>query len=330
MNNIAKIMANDFMRGMKLCVNLADGNEIRLDPAAFAEADESAKWNYEYDGIDAAVTVEYEDDSAVFHVKMNSDKPLAARAVTFIADPSFADNSLDYHMCSPWWMLYDFPKASEDMRDQTQGILFEKNGGYFGVTGLVGDVFCAQADMGGLHLDIRCDGYTELEGYFLSVSENMEPIEAVKSTFTYGRKAGAINVPLRDEREYPELFEKFGWCSWNAFYQDVTADKLYSKLDEFKEKNVPVKWIIIDDGWSLVRDGKLASFDADQEKFPDGLGGCIRRIKEEYGIEGVGVWHTLNGYWQGVDPESEIGKEYKDYLMTAKEGMVIPYVDPDK
>lgn len=323
-------MANDFMRGIKLCVNLADGEEIRLTPVSKNECGNITKWDYTYDGITAQVTAEYDDKSAVFGIKLNSAVPLAARAVTFIADPSFADKSLDYHLCSPWWMLYDFPKDSEDMRDQTQGILFEKDGSYIGVTNLVGDVFCAQADMGGLHLDVRCDGYTELEGYFLAASENEEPIEAVHKAFVYAREVGAINVPLRDEREYPELFEKFGWCSWNAFYQDVTADKLYSKLDEFKEKNIPVKWIIIDDGWSLVRESMLASFDADPVKFPEGLGACIRRIKEEYGIEGVGVWHTLNGYWKGVDPESEIGKKYADNLMTAKDGMIIPHVDPDK
>lgn len=329
MNKCVELISGDFMRGMDITVNLSDGSKVKLAPTV-TENNGCKLWNYSGNGITAEVAAEYSDSSAVFRIALKSASPLAARAVTFAADPSFADNTLDYHMDLPWWMMYEFPKTSEEMRDQTQGFLFKKDGTYIGVTGLLGDVFCAQADKEGLHLDIRCDGYTELEGYFLSVSENSEPIDAIRDTYTYGREVGAINVPLRDEREYPELFENFGWCSWNAFYQEVTADKLFTKLDEFKEKNVPVKWIIIDDGWSLVRDGKLASFDADPEKFPEGLAGCIRRIKEEYGIEGVGVWHTLNGYWQGVDPESEIGIKYADSLMTAKDGMVIPSVDPDK
>ena len=329
MNRIVKLLSEKFMCGMNMTVNLKGDKKVVLSPS-FAESEDVSEWSYDGDGITAKVTVEQSDFDAVFHIVLNSAEPLAARAVTFAADPSFADCTLDYHLDSPWWMMYGFPKTSEEIHSDTQGFLFEKDGNYYGVTTLLGDIFCCQADKDGLHFDIRCDGYTELEGYFMSVSENAEPIEAVRGTFTYGREVGAINVPLRDEREYPEIFESFGWCSWNAFYQDVTADKLYSKLDEFKEKNVPVKWIIIDDGWSLVRDSKLASFDADPEKFPDGLGACIRRIKKEYGIECVGVWHTLNGYWRGIDPESEIGVKYADYLMPAINGMIIPSVDPDK
>jgi len=329
MNKLIELLSGRFMGGMKLTVHLKDDTDVDIIPE-FSECDGMCAWHYNSDGITATVTAECNDSAAVFHCSLSSDAPLAARAVTFIADPSFADNTLDYHLDSPWWMMYDFPKTSAEMRDQSQGFLFEKEGVYYGITNLLGDVFCCQADKNGLHFDVRCDGYTELEGYFLAAAENSEPIDAVKDSFTFARESGAVNVPLRDEREYPELFESFGWCSWNAFYQDVTADKLYAKLDEFKEKNVPVKWIIIDDGWSFVRDSKLASFDADPAKFPEGLGSCIGRIKEEYGIECVGVWHTLNGYWRGVDPESEIGIKYADCLMEAKEGMMIPSVDPDK
>lgn len=329
MNNCVKYISQDFMCGMGLTVNLKDGSKIELSPAQTISED-TVRWDYTGSGVQAAVTAEYSDSNAVFRIALSSDFPLAARAVTFSADPSFADNTLDYFKESPWWMMYDFPKTAEKIRDQSQGFLFEKDGTYIGATNLIGDVFCAQADKEGLHLEIRCDGYTALEGYFLSVAEGKEPVDVIRDTFIYGRTSGAINVPLRDEREYPELFEDFGWCSWNAFYQDVTADKLISKLEEFKEKNVPVKWIIIDDGWSFVRDEKLASFDADPEKFPEGLAGCIRRIKKDYGIKGVGVWHTLNGYWRGIDPKSEIGIKYADYLMPAKDGMIIPSVDPDK
>lgn len=329
MNNILKYITCDFMNGMDLTVTLQDGETVRLIPSPSREKG-IVTWYYEGGGVTATVKAEYTEVAVAFSIDLKSEKPLAPRAVTFAADPSFADKVLDYHQDAPWWMMYDFPSKSEEIPDNTQGFLFEKDGTYYGMAGLIGDVFCTLTDKEGLHLCVRCPGYTSLEGPFLTVAENAEPIEAVKDCYAYGREVGAINVPLIGEREYPELFEYFGWCSWNAFYQDVTADGLIAKMEEFKEKNIPVKWIIIDDGWSLVRDGKLASFGADPVKFPEGLDGCIKKLKADYGIMGVGVWHTLNGYWQGIDPESDIGKEYADCLMVGKDGMLIPSSDPDK
>ena len=329
MNRITKLLSEKFMHGMTMNVSLADGRNITLTPD-FAEAETVAEWTYAGDGINAKVTAETSDTAAVFHIDLTSEAELADNAVTFAADPSFADNTVDYHMDSRWWAIYNFPATSEEICNHTYGFIFEKDSSYIGMTTLLDDIFYTHVNNEGLHLDIRCEGYSRLCGYFMIAAENDDAIAAVKDSFEFGRETGAVNVPLRYERDYPEMFEGFGWCSWNAFYQDVTADKLYSKLDEFKEKNIPVKWIIIDDGWSLINDGKLASLDADPAKFPDGLGGCIKRIKEEYGIEKVGVWHTINGYWQGLDPNSEMAKEYADYLMTLKNGMVIPSVDPDK
>jgi len=66
-----------------------------------------------------------------------------------------------------------------------------------------------------------------------------------------------------------------------------------------------------------VWENQLTSFKEDREKFPEGLKECIRRIKEEYGIEKVGVWHTLHAYWWGVCANSELGKEMEDCLFLA-------------
>lgn len=39
------------------------------------------------------------------------------------------------------------------------------------------------------------------------------------------------------------------------------------------------------------------------------LGEVVRRAKES-GVLNVGVWHTIGGYWQGVDP-IKFKDEYK-------------------
>ena len=328
MNNL-NLITEKFLHGLGMTVSFADGGSTSLS-AKYSLSENGQVYDYEGNGVTAKITVDEADSAAVFSISLKSEKPLASKAVTFAADPSFADSVLDYHMDLVWWGISGYPKTADDIKDQTYAFLFETNGTNIAVTNLAEGIFFAKTDSDGMHLITGLDTYNEIEGYFLSVAENSDPITAVNDTYTFGREIGAINIPLRDERSFPELFEDFGWCSWNAFYQNVTSAGLYSKLEEFKSKNVPVKWIIIDDGWSLIRDGKLASFDTDPVKFPEGLAECIRKIKEEYGVKGVGVWHTINGYWQGIDPESEIGKEYAEYLDTLSSGMVIPSTDPDK
>ena len=39
----------------------------------------------------------------------------------------------------------------------------------------------------------------------------------------------------------PEIFNYLGWCSWDAFYTDVTEDKIRQKTQELTEKKVPVR-----------------------------------------------------------------------------------------
>ena len=45
--------------------------------------------------------------------------------------------------------------------------------------------------------------------------------------------------------------------------------------------------------------------------FPGELAAAVRYIKERYPeIKTIGVWMTLQGYWNGLHPDSEISKNY--------------------
>ena len=129
------------------------------------------------------------------------------------------------------------------------------------------------------------------------------------------------NGMLRKDKKYPEAFEYLGWCSWDAFHQEVSEDKLVEKAQEFKDKEIPVRWIILDDMWGDVpcvcrenmgwRD--LNDWEADPKRFPNGLKGAVKRIKENYGLK-VGIWHPINGYWLGIDPNGTLAKKHGDLL----------------
>lgn len=87
---------------------------------------------------------------------------------------------------------------------------------------------------------------------------------------------------------------------------------------------------MIDDGWSEIEDNKLKSFHADYEKFPEGLAKTVSLLKQTYGVSWVGVWHTLSGYWEGINSQSEIAKIYEQNLYQTKNGSLIPYPQTNK
>ncbi|MBQ8510011.1 MAG: alpha-galactosidase [Clostridia bacterium] len=231
---------------------------------------------------------------------------------------------------SPWWMHPSFIDAFAAIEPRTQSLLVKSGALNYHLLPLTGDNFRCELEAGLLRITSDCGGIHRLSGDFLAASVSTDPYQAVSNNYTYAREIGAIRVPLRAERQLPDFFRSFGWCTWDAFYGDVSSDKIYAKLDEFKTKGIPVKWIIIDDGWMTTRNNMLAGFDVNREKFPEGLKATIDRIKGEYGIEKVGVWHAFNGYWMGVDPESPLYEEQKENLFTTPAGTVLQSLDEDK
>ncbi|CAG8801818.1 27689_t:CDS:2, partial [Racocetra persica] len=57
---------------------------------------------------------------------------------------------------------------------------------------------------------------------------------------------------------------------------------------------------------------QLQNFEPKAELYPDGFKGMIKNIKEWFPyIKYFGVWHSLWGYWNGVDPNSELSASYR-------------------
>jgi raffinose synthase len=105
-----------------------------------------------------------------------------------------------------------------------------------------------------------------------------------------------------------------GWCSWNAFYTQISGAKMVDAIAKIKAKNVPIQWTILDDGWQHTTNDeaengeqwslRLAGFRESPTKFAElSLKATVTRIKE-FGLTKVWVWHTLAGYWLGLDPGS--------------------------
>lgn len=141
------------------------------------------------------------------------------------------------------------------------------------------------------------------------------------------------------EKTYPELFEYLGWCSWDALQIRVNERGLLEKCAEIKEKNIPIRWCIIDDMWAevkglndlpadipfsdmvaVMRKSKLYALRADPDRFPHGLAACVEKLHGE-GLS-VGIWYPTTGYWCGMDPDGEIPKTLSDALITLPDGRI--------
>ncbi len=338
MEKLVTVLSKDLLKGLKtLSLTFADGSapgfyEMRVPLSRIEGEGSSVRWYYECDAVkEAYIEAAFHDGSVLFSAHIEAEAALsAANAVTIPFSVDFADAVLESWHEYMHWMGMGFPKSTDELQEGIQNMLLQKGSLHYSVTMLCGDYFKGQADSHGLHLVVGSGDCKELNGPFMIVTPATDPIKAVEYNYKAARRLGAINVPLREEKEFPALFEKFGWCTWDACYHEVTSKILYEKMEEAQEKGLPIKWILIDDGWSQYKDMKLTGLECDYNKFPEGLKECIRRLKEEYGVEKVGVWHAFPGYWEGIMPDSDLYKEFSDCFMMNNTGWIVPSDDPDK
>ncbi|KAJ4840177.1 hypothetical protein Tsubulata_002925 [Turnera subulata] len=137
---------------------------------------------------------------------------------------------------------------------------------------------------------------------------------------------------LLEEKTPPGIVDKFGWCTWDAFYLTVHPKGVWEGVKGLVEGGCPPGMVLIDDGWQSIchdddpitdKEGmnhtvageqmpcRLIKFE-ENYKFRDyespkvpckkGMGAFVRALKEEFKVEHVYVWHALCGYWGGLRP----------------------------
>jgi raffinose synthase len=139
-----------------------------------------------------------------------------------------------------------------------------------------------------------------------------DPYLLFSQVFEAGMKAMGKETNLRTRKSFPEILSYLGWCSWNASDMgSALREKLFTKTaGEYQKQHVQLGWMLVDDGWFNHTGNQLNSMDPDPRKFPGGFREMNRKLKEKYGIRHMGVWHAFNGYWNGINPVSPLGKEY--------------------
>ena len=272
-------------------------------------------------------------------------------AATFVFDPENVSEYMCDYRHSEYWCRPFFGKELWQLHKRTQGMLYKRENGSWG------------AILPLVSKDYKCELYGSergAEAKLFSWCKKLKQCRAPAFVWCEGDNpyillrrcaktaAEYLGTKLKtiDEREYPEIFEYLGWCSWDAMEIRVSEEGLLSKCKEFKDKNIPVKWMIIDDMWgevhefygakyetreemfALMHSSTLYGFEADPRRFPHGLKETVKKINGQ-GVT-VGIWHPTTGYWSGINKESPLAQSQKDNLITAKNGCLIPSYETEK
>ncbi len=234
-------------------------------------------------------------------------------------------NHVEHTSCSLTMSCDDYC----DIHHKTMSLFARYGNAHYHMFTLCGDNFKTWISSYLVRLSTGTDGLKRMTGTFLTVSASDDPYVAIDNNFKDARAMGGIRVPLKNERPVTkDKFSGFGWCSWNVFEQQVTSQKVYSKLEELVSLGIPVEWVLIDDGWMpYTEDQKLISFRENAEKFPEGMKAFVAKVKS-YGVKYVGLWHTINSYWYGIAEGTPAFEEQKDRLEKLKSGDWAPSLDP--
>ncbi|CAI9761153.1 unnamed protein product [Fraxinus pennsylvanica] len=140
----------------------------------------------------------------------------------------------------------------------------------------------------------------------------------------------------REKKKLPSFLDWFGWCTWDAFYTDVTAEGVEEGLKSLSRGGTPPRFLIIDDGWQQIgsevkedpncvvqegaqfanrligiRENKKFQKNGKTKEQDPGLKHVVEDAKQQHHVKYVYVWHALAGYWGGVQPAGP-GMEHYD------------------
>ncbi len=219
--------------------------------------------------------------------------------------------SLAVRQDSPFWMN---PAAGSDlskMPPQTCWLMVQRgDGSYTMIVPLPSESECHSLVFRDGALEVYSDNGEPREttsgGLCVYIAHGDSPDTLIEE----GARSISKRIPsarLRRSKKTPAFADKFGWCTWNAFYSEVSHDKVRKGLESLRDAGLKPRFLVLDDGWQQTEAAPtggavLTGFGAN-EKFPGGLKPTVSMSKNEFGIEEFMVWHAVSGYWKGLSPE---------------------------
>ncbi|KAJ1385063.1 Glycosyl hydrolases 36 [Sesbania bispinosa] len=238
-----------------------------------------------------------------------------------------------------WWTTHWVGSNGHELEHETQMLILDKNDSlgrpYVLLLPIIEGSFRASLQPG---LDDYVDmcvesGSTRVCGSSfrscLYIHAGDDPYRLVKEAMKVIR-VHLGSFKLLEEKTPPCIVDKFGWCTWDAFYLNVHPEGVWEGVKGLVEGGCPPGMVLIDDGWQSIchdedpitdQEGinrtsageqmpcRLIKFE-ENYKFREylspsgtGMGAFIRDLKEQFkGVEQVYVWHAFCGYWGGIRP----------------------------
>jgi raffinose synthase len=228
------------------------------------------------------------------------------------------------------WMKPWYGSALTDLPAETQFLVIHSGETYTLIFPVVDGPyrFCLGGDNAG-NLKLRAHaGDPDLQvplGHAAYVIEGDDPFRLLE-TASKEIATQLDELSLRNDKPIPSFIDKLGWCSYNAFYSDISHEKIVTLLANYKQSGVGPGFIILDEGWMQANpDNRLLSFEADPIKFPEGLSGFVQDLRKTAGVGEVIAWHAFAGYWRGVEDSCTNGTDIHDLPIYLEDG---PGPDP--
>ncbi|KNA18105.1 hypothetical protein SOVF_073870 isoform A [Spinacia oleracea] len=260
-----------------------------------------------------------------------------------------------------WWMTQRMGDCGQQIPFETQFLIVEADQGFpesgeIGIGGATYVVFLPILEgnfravlQGNAHNDLEiclesgCPEVQQFDGsHLVYVAAGSDPFHlitnAVKSVERHLQ-----TFCHRERKKMPDMLNWFGWCTWDAFYTNVTSEGVKEGLQSFEEGGISPKFIIIDDGWQSVgMDSESVSCEEDNcanfsnrlthikenhkfqkngkqgHRMEDGFRDTITEIKDNHAVKYVYMWHAITGYWGGVKPGVAEMEHYEPRLAYPK------------
>ncbi|XP_021761005.1 galactinol--sucrose galactosyltransferase-like [Chenopodium quinoa] len=247
-----------------------------------------------------------------------------------------------------WWTTHWTGSNGRDLEHETQILILKSDEDlgrpYVVILPLIEGSFRASLQPGSVddYVDVCVEsGSTKVFGdsfrAVLYVRAGPDPFKLVKDMMKEVQ-AHLGTFKLLEEKCPPGIVDKFGWCTWDAFYLKVEPQGVWEGVKGLVENGIPPGLVLIDDGWQSIchdddpitdqeginrtsageqmpcrlikyeenfkfRDYKSPK-DVNHDDRPNmGLKAFVKDLKEEFKtVENVYVWHAFMGYWGGVRP----------------------------
>lgn len=241
-----------------------------------------------------------------------------------------------------WWTTHWVGDSGRDVENETQMMVLDRSAGepvgggrpYVLLLPIIEGSFRACLEAGKVedYVDLCVEsGSSAVRGAAFRSSLYLhagdDPFELVADAVRVVR-AHLGTFRTMEEKTPPPIVDKFGWCTWDAFYLKVHPEGVWEGVRRLAEGGCPPGLVLIDDGWQSIchdeddpnsgEEGmnrtsageqmpcRLIKFQ-ENHKFREykqgGMGAFVREMKAAFPtVEQVYVWHALCGYWGGLRP----------------------------